>query len=81
MYNRAVQGGQNMTQFLVRISAESAYYITELKKIYEKQTDTKITKAIILTKAFDTSLGITNWKKVVKDNSIPLNNIYPVEEK
>ena len=50
-------------------------------KIYEKQTDTKITKAIILTKAFDTSLGITNWKKVVQDNSIPLNNIYPVEEK
>lgn len=70
-----------MTKFQVRISAESAYYIRELKKIYEKESDTRVTKAMIIAKAFDSAQNVTNWKKVVQDNSIALNGIYPVEEK
>ena len=70
-----------MSKFQVRISAESAFYIRELRKIYEQESDTHITKAIIIAKAFDSTQNVTNWKKVVQDNSIPLNNIYPVEEK
>ena len=70
-----------MKQFQVRISVEAAYYIRELKKIYEKSEEIKITKATILTRAFQNSKVVSNWKKVIQDNSIPLKNIYPVEEK
>lgn len=70
-----------MSKFQVRISAESAFYIRELRKIYEEESDTHITKAVIIAKAFDSTQNVTNWKKVVQDNSISLSNIYPVEEK
>jgi len=47
MYNMLVQGGQNMTQFQVRISAETAYYIRELKsqdaKLFDVFTNTEAT--------------------------------------
>ena len=36
---------------------------------------------MIIAKAFDSAQNITNWKKVVQDNSIALNGIYPVKEK
>ncbi|HHK7075120.1 TPA: hypothetical protein ACQXJM_000609, partial [Streptococcus pneumoniae] len=70
-----------MTQFQVRISGEAAYYLRMLKEKYETSEGINITKATILTRAFQNSKTVTNWTKVVQDNSISLKNIYPVEEK
>ena len=54
-----------MTQFQVRISGEAAYYLRMLKEKYETSEGINITKATILTRAFQNSKTVTNWTKVV----------------
>lgn len=67
-----------MSEFQVRVSSETIYYFDELKKIYmnNDNTDVEITRSQILTRAFEETQSIVNWKIYIEDNkTISLKNL------
>lgn len=67
-----------MSEFQVRVSSETIYYFDELKKIYmnNDNTDVEITRSQILTRAFEETQSIVNWKVYIEDNkTISLKNL------
>ncbi|MFC6292261.1 hypothetical protein [Macrococcus epidermidis] len=70
-----------MDYFQVRISIETHEYFRLLKEKYEEESKTNMTQAMVISKAIEDIAAISNWKKVIDDNSIKLRYIQPEEVK
>ncbi|MGV2875860.1 hypothetical protein ROU88_08185 [Macrococcus capreoli] len=64
-----------MDYFQARISIETSEYFRLLKEKYEDETKTNLTQAIVIARALDDVAAISNWEKVIHDNSIKLRFI------
>ncbi|WP_414047661.1 hypothetical protein ACMGE7_01935 [Macrococcus equi] len=70
-----------MDYFQVRISIETQEYFRLLQEKYEEESKTNMTQAMVISKAIEDIASISNWKKVIDDNSIKLRYIEPEEAK
>lgn len=70
-----------MEYFQARISRETAQIFQVLKDIYEQEYEEKMTQATIISKALDDVSVLSQWDKVVKDNSIRIKSSKEITEK
>lgn len=66
---------RKMDYFQARISIETSEYFRLLKEKYEEEASANMTQAMVIAKAIDDVAAITNWDKVIHDNSIKLRYI------